>query len=83
LDVIQRAELYVESDKEMVQAHGIVREPAPEPGEGRMVGRRLIKGKTKKLIGGDPVVDLDSNTGSESMWNHCWRRKYLRRINGG
>jgi hypothetical protein len=37
---------------------GILREPAPETGKGRMVGRMLIKGKTQKLLEGDPVVDL-------------------------
>ena len=44
--------------------HGIVREPASEPGKGRMIGRStfntdtdsLIKGKTQKFLEGDPVV---------------------------
>ena len=40
------------------QTHGILRKPASEPGEGRMIGRTLIKGKTQKLFEGDPVVDL-------------------------
>jgi hypothetical protein len=40
------------------QKHGILREPASEPGEGGMVGRTLIKGKTQKLFEGDPIVDL-------------------------
>ena len=40
------------------QTHGILREPAPEPGKSRMIGRALIKGKTQKLLEGDSVVDL-------------------------
>ena len=39
-------------------AHGIFGESASEPGEGGMIGRRLIKGKTQKLLKGGPVVDL-------------------------
>ena len=39
-------------------AHGIFGESASESGKGRMIGRRLIKGKTQKLLKEDPVVDL-------------------------
>jgi hypothetical protein len=39
-------------------AHGIFGESASEPGEGGMIRRRLIEGETKKLLEGDPVVDL-------------------------
>jgi hypothetical protein len=38
--------------------HGIFGESAPEPGKGRMIGRRLIEGKTQKRLKGGPVVDL-------------------------
>lgn len=39
-------------------AHGIFGESASEPGEGGMIGRRLIEGETQKLLEGGPVVDL-------------------------
>ena len=38
------------------QTHGIVREPAPEPGESGMVGRALFKGKPRELLEGESVV---------------------------
>jgi hypothetical protein len=37
---------------------GIFGESASEPGKGRMIGRRMIEGKTLILFKGDPVVDL-------------------------
>jgi hypothetical protein len=39
-------------------AHGIFGESASEPGEGGMIGRRLIEGKPQKCLEGGPVVDL-------------------------
>jgi hypothetical protein len=38
--------------------HGIFRQAAAEPGEGRMVRRGLIQRKTQKRFKGDAVIDL-------------------------
>jgi len=40
------------------QTHGIFGESTSEPGEGGMIGRRLIEGETQKLLKGGSVVDL-------------------------
>jgi len=39
-------------------AHGIFRESASEPGDGRMIWRRLIEVRTQERLKGVPVVDL-------------------------
>jgi len=39
-------------------AHSIFRESTPEPGEGGMIGRGIVKRNPQKLFEGDPVVDL-------------------------
>jgi len=38
--------------------HGIFGESASESGKGRMIGRRLIEGKSQKCLEGGSVVDL-------------------------
>lgn len=40
------------------QTHGILRESAPEPGKGRIIGRAFIKGNAQKLLEGDSVINL-------------------------
>ena len=40
------------------QTHGIVRQPAPEPRKGGMIRIALIKGKTPKLLEGDPIFNM-------------------------
>lgn len=39
-------------------AHRIFRKPSSEPGESRMIGRKIIKRKAQELLEGIPVVDL-------------------------
>jgi hypothetical protein len=39
-------------------AHGVFRESAPEPGEGRMIGCGIVKGKSQELFERGPIVDL-------------------------